>query len=136
MTRPDSIRLTTLDEAGFSLVELMVALVILAVGVLGLAGVTAFTIQKVTVAELDTKRGAALQTAVEQLRATPLDSLQAGSDTVGAFVVDWTVTDNGTYATAQIVTTGPGLEATSDGDPMPEISAAVADTFTYTLTGS
>ena len=122
-------------EMGFSLVELMVALVILAVGVLGLAGVTAFTIQKVTVSELDTKRGAALQTAIEQLRATPLDSLTNGSDTIDVFVVDWTVTDNGTYATAEIVTSGPGLEPAAEGDPMPEISGAVADTFTYILTG-
>jgi prepilin-type N-terminal cleavage/methylation domain-containing protein len=123
-------------EAGFSLIELMIALLILSIGILGLAGVTAYSIQKVTVADLDTVRGAALQSVVEQLRATPRDSLKDGVDTVGVFDVAWSVVDNGSYSMVEIVTTGPGLAPGTDGDPMPSIDGAVADTFTYILTGS
>jgi type IV pilus assembly protein PilV len=93
-------------EAGFSLIELMIALLILSIGILGLAGVTAYSIQKVTVADLDTVRGAALQSVVEQLRATPRDSLKDGVDTVGVFDVAWSVVDNGSYSMVEIVTTG------------------------------
>ena len=124
-----------MSDAGFSLVELMVALVILTVGVLGLAGVSAFTIQKVTVAELDTERGTALQTVVERLRALPLDSLVNGGDSVGHFGVTWSVTNNGDHASVEIVTTGPGMARGYDGG-MPTISSAVADTFTYIVTDS
>lgn len=124
------------DEKGFSLVELMVALVILTIGMLGLAGVTAYTIQKVSVAELDTERGAALQTVVEQLRAMPMEKLANGADTVGIFGVSWSVEDNGDYRTVEIVTVGPGMAAGSGEGGMPKISSAVADTFTYIFTGS
>lgn len=121
-----------LDASGFSLIELMVALVILAVGVLGLAAVTAFTVQSVTAAELDTERGQALQTVVEELRATPYDSLASGADTVGLFEVSWSVDDRVNSAVITIVTTGPGM-APGYGGAMPSISGAVADTFTYTV---
>jgi len=124
-----------MGDAGFSLVELMIALVILTVGVLGLAAVSAFTIQKVTVAELDTERGAALQTVVERLRSLPLDSLVNGGDSVGHFAVTWSVTNNGDHASVEIVTTGPGMDRNLDG-AMPTISGAVADTFTYIVTDS
>jgi type IV pilus assembly protein PilV len=123
-------------EAGFSLVELMVALMILTVGMLGLAGVTAYTIQKVSVAELDTERGAALQTVVEQLRAMPLERVANGADTVGIFEVSWSVVDNGDYRTVEIVTVGPGMEQGAGEGGMPKISSAVADTFSYIFTGS
>lgn len=124
-----------LDRAGFSLMELMVALVILAVGVLGLAGVSAYTVRKVTAAELDTERGAALQTVVEQIRAVPFDDLSDGADTVGLFQVSWTVAKGPHHATVEIVTTGPGREQRAEPG-IAVISDAVVDTFTYTLTGS
>ena len=112
--------------------ELMVALVILAVGVLGLAAVTAFSVQNVTAAELNSERGHALQTALEELRATPYANLVDGTATVGIFSVKWTVTDNVNSSTIMIVTQGPGRTPGSDG-AMPSISSAVADTFTYTV---
>lgn len=119
-------------EAGFSLIELMVALVILTVGVLGLAAVTAFTVQNVTAAELDTARGQALQTVVERLRALPYDSLRSGDAVVGDYKVTWSVTDNVNSSTITVVTLGPGMTPGYDG-AMPSISGAVADTFTYTV---
>lgn len=133
MKHNNALRLPTASRSGFSLIELVVALVILAVGVLGLAAVTAFTVQNVTAAELDTERGQALQTVVEELRSMPFDSLKSGADTVGAFAVSWTVVDNNGYATVNITTTGPGL-APGDGGAMPSISGQVSETFTYLVT--
>src|SRR5690606_31339345 len=73
MTRPvvsQAHRPDRTGRAGFSLVELIVAVIILAIGVLGLAGTTAFVIRQVTLADVNTERSAALQMVVENLRAT------------------------------------------------------------------
>lgn len=122
------------DRAGFSLVELIVAILILAVGVLALAGSTAFVIRTVTVSDLNTQRAAALQTAVETLRAQPFTSLAAGSDTIAPFVVDWSVSTSGYNARIiEFVTTGPGLQAPGSGG-MPVLSPEAADTFRYVIT--
>ena len=136
MTRKNAFRGPTTTESGFSVVELIVALVLLAVGVLGMAAVTAFTVQNVTAAELATERSQALQSVVEQLRSMPFDSLANGADTVGVFEVSWSVVDNGTYATLTIVTVGPGLAPGTGGAGMPSISGEVPDTSTYAMNDS
>ena len=56
-----------------------------------------------------------------------------GADTVGLFDVNWTVEDNGAYATLTIVTVGPGRRSGTAGGPMPILSGEVHDTFTYTV---
>ena len=136
MTRKNAFRGLTTTESGFSLVEMMVALVILTVGVLGMALVTAFTVQNVTAAELATERSQALQSVVEQLRSMPFDSLANGADTVGVFEVSWSVVDNGTYTTLTIVTVGPGLAPGTGASAMSTLSGEVADTFDYVVTDS
>ena len=118
-------------RAGFSLVEVLVALVILTVGVLGLAGTTVLVVRQVTMADLATERAAALQSVVEQLRATPYDDLAAGSETVGLFSVSWTPAALSTSTMVRVVTTGPGLE-TGTGS-MPYLAGSVVDTFNYRI---
>lgn len=117
-------------NAGFSLVEVVVALVILAVGVLGLAGTTAVVVRQVTLADVTTERAQALRTVVERLRATPYDALGAGSDTLGHFTAEWTVTDLGQSKMLRIVTSGPGLVS---GEGMPQLGTAVSDTLVYRI---
>ena len=119
------------SRAGFSLVEVLIALVILAVGVLGLAGSTALVIRQVTVADMATERAAALQTVVERLRATPYASLAAGSDSVGLFYVNWSATGLASSTMLEIVTVGPGLK-TGTGN-LPHLAGQVADTFSYRI---
>lgn len=117
-------------RAGFTLVEVMVALVILAVGILGLAATTMYAIRQTTFGELTTERAAALQTVIEELRAVDYDSVRSGSDSVGNFSVSWTVTRGSRSKAVEIVTLGPGLRSSGGA---PGLGPAVADTFVYRI---
>lgn len=119
-------------EAGFSLVELVMALIVLAFGVVGLATTTLFITRQLTLAEVTTARVTAIQSVMERLRATPYDSLSAGGDTLGPLVVSWnpTVTSPQTKV-VRIVTVGPGLVSISDGQSTSMLSSIVADTILY-----
>lgn len=122
---------------GFTLVELLVALVILTVGILGLAGATGLVIRTVTAADFTTQRSAALGGTLERLRSMPFDSVQTGNGTVGPYEVVWTSTPSGNVPGVQvkqleIVTVGPGLPRT-DAVRLGGLGPAVADTFTFTL---
>ncbi len=74
-------------RGGFSIVELLIALVILTVGMLALAAGSGYTTIEVRSSALRTQRNAAISGAVEQLRAKAYDatnfdalsSLAAGS---------------------------------------------------------
>ncbi len=118
------------DTRGFSLVELVVAVVVFAVGALAFAGSTAFLNRQTTVADLDSERTAALISTMELIRATDYDSLVAGSDSVGRFGVAWSVIRSAESSVVRVITTGPGL-GTSPGMGMPVIRPNVQDTFTY-----
>lgn len=116
-------------DQGFTLIEVIVALVILAVGVLGLAGTTALVVRQVTLSDVATERAAALGTVLERVRAMDFDSVGTGSDTIGSFSASWSSTDFGRSKLVTVVTLGPGLQ-TGTGN-MPYLSNSVADTFVY-----
>lgn len=118
------------DRAGFSLVEVMIALVILTIGVLGLAATTMYVVRQTTLAEITTERSAAVQSVIEELRATEYDQVASGSESVGRFDVSWTVTTGNRTKLVEIITTGPGLTSASG---VPAIGAAVTDTFDYRI---
>ena len=112
------------------MVEVLVAMVILAVGVLGLAGTTAVVVRQVTLSDVTTERSVALQTVVERLRATDYDLLGSGSESVGRFTASWTTYDLDGSKVVTIVTVGPGLVS---GAGMPHLGSGVADTFQYKI---
>lgn len=119
-------------RGGFTLVELVVALVILAFGILGLAGTTVYVVRQVQVAGLTTKRTAARQAAIEHIRALDFDAVSSGADTVGQYIVNWSVSSSQTNSkTMRLITSGPGYISTGDGTPT--LSQAAQDTFTYVL---
>lgn len=118
-------------RAGFTLVEVLVALIILTVGVLGLAGTTALAVRQVTFADVTAERAIALQSVIERLRSAPYDSVANGSDSIGRFQATWTVTLGQRSKSVQIVTLGPGLGSATVG--MPGLSGSVADTFVYRI---
>lgn len=118
----------TAADGGFSLVELVIALIILTVGVLGMAGTTALVVRQVTLADVNTERAAALQTAVERVRSTPYTSQAAGNITIGAFTVTWTVSDSTTYKAIRLITNGPGLRKDTAA-VVPTLGNSVQDTF-------
>lgn len=114
-------------RAGFTVIEVIIAMVILTVGVLGLAGTTAFLVRQVTQADLMTERVAAFQTIIDRLQSLPYDSVTAGTDSVGIYAVAWTSVNNGSQnKTVTIITTGPGTR----GAP-PQNDPQVVDTFTF-----
>lgn len=123
------------STAGMSLVELLVALVILSVGLLAVAGGTALIIQWTTVSELQTQRTAALQSGVEEIRAIPFEEVGEGSKEVNAFRVNWEAEPLGpTDARTKEITiavTGPGRNPDVSG--LGAMSGEVADTTVYRL---
>ena len=116
-------------RAGFTVIEVIIAMIILAIGVLGLAGTTAFFVRQVTQADLMTERVAAFQTVVDRLQSLPYDSVTTGSDSVGIYAVTWSTVNNGSQnKTVTIITTGPGTR----GAP-PQNDPQVVDTFSFRI---
>lgn len=119
-------------RGGFTMVEVIFAIMILAIGLMGMAGTTALVVRQVTMADLATERSVALQTTLEQLQATPFDRLADGSDSVGIYRVDWDVTvPTGWWAQVEIVTTGPGLA--ENGSSGLAVMPNVPDTFVHRI---
>lgn len=117
-------------EAGFSLIEVIMAVLILSIGLLGLAATTGFVIRQTTLSDVTTERAMARQSVVERIRALDMADITAGSATIENFDVTWTITDSDTYyRTVEVVTVGPGLG--SSGGGMPMLRSSVADTFTF-----
>jgi Tfp pilus assembly protein PilV len=111
----------------------VIAVIILAFGVLGLAGTTALVVRQVTLADVNTERAAALQTVVERIRATNTNTITAGSQTIGSFAVSWAITDSTSLSrTVRVITTGPGLRKDSAA-VVPMLGSTVADTFTMVV---
>ena len=118
------------DRMGFTMVEVIFAIMILAFGLMGMAGTTALVVRQVTMADLATERSAALQTTIERLQAEPFSQLTDGSDSVGIYEVTWTVTQpTGLWAAVEIVTAGPGLASPDGGFPI--LMPNIPDTFNH-----
>jgi Tfp pilus assembly protein PilV len=114
------------------MVEVIIAIMILAFGLLGMAGTTALVVRQITLADVSTERTAALQTTLERLRALPFDSVASGSDSVGIFGVRWLVTTpSNQWKVVDVITSGPGMGRGSGGFPM--LVNNVSDTFTYRI---
>lgn len=124
-SRPRSAR-TDERRAGFSMVEVIIAIVILAIGVLGLGGTTAYIVRQTTLSDLMTERSAAFQTIIDRLQSLPYDSVGSGSDSVGVFAITWSSVDDGPQnKIVTVVTVGPGL----GGTIAPTNDPQAADTF-------
>lgn len=113
---------------GFSIIELIVALVILSLGLLSLAATSSYLAANIRVADLQTQRSAAIQHSVEQLRAMPFDAVSSlnrnSAWRVGEFNVWWDVIPvNNNLKTVRIISelAFPAAPATQ--------GAAAQDTF-------
>ena len=119
------------QEGGFTIVEVIMAILVLTIGVLGLAGTTALMVRQVTLGELATQRAAAFQSSVEYLRSIDWEAIDEGSETVGSYDVEWWIdTDGSQSRVMKIVTVGPGVSMATG---FPSLRNDVADTFTYRL---
>lgn len=115
---------------GFTIIEVILAIVILAVGLLGTAGTTLLFVRQTTIADATTDRSVALESTVERLMALPFESVTAGNDSIGAFDIHWSVSTANRWKSVEIVTTGPGTGANRGFTTM---EPSVPDTFTYRI---
>ena len=119
-------------RSGFSLVELIVAVIILSIGVLSMAGTSIWVVRQITLSRLHTERAVARQSAIETIRAGTFANAVGGSGDFGIFRVTWTVTeDAGAFKTFEIVTVGLG-QPTGTGAMTP-LSSQVTDTLLLTF---
>jgi len=117
-------------RSGFSLVEVVFAMLIMSVGLLGMAATTTALVHQTNISALRTKRALAMQQGVERVRTLSYDSISSGSDSLGIFAVSWSLTAESDLAkTVRIVTMGPGL--VSHDDSPRTIEYNVPDTFNY-----
>jgi prepilin-type N-terminal cleavage/methylation domain-containing protein len=86
----------TRNRNGFTVVEVIIAIVILSVGIISLAGTAALVTRMVAQGQRYTEAAQLANRRFEILRGMSCDSLQAGSVTSGRFVEQWTITTVGT----------------------------------------
>ena len=106
------------------------AMLILTVGLLGLAGATGYMVRTVTLGDLMTERSVAFQSTIDGLQSLPYDSVTTGSDSVGIFAISWDSVDDGPQSKlVTLVTVGPGVVPGSAHLQ----SSSVADTFVFRI---
>ena len=114
------------------MVEVIIAMVVLAFGLLGMAGTTALVVRQVTLADLATERSAVVQTTLERLRSLPFDSVRSGTATHGIFSAQWAVASpTNQWKTVRLITTGPGMTTGAGGFPV--MGRSVPDTMVYRI---
>ena len=79
-------------ERGFTLVELMVAMIIFVIGLLALASTTAVTTRHMGGGAQMARAASAAQTRFERLRAEACETITDGSDESRGIAEKWTVT--------------------------------------------
>jgi prepilin-type N-terminal cleavage/methylation domain-containing protein len=82
------------EKKGFTLIEVMIALVLLAVGMLAFAGLEIVAIRNTAFSKDYGKANTYAQQKVEELKGAAWDSVSTGSDTLETrFTRTWTVTE-------------------------------------------
>lgn len=122
------------SSGGFTIVEVLIAIVILAVGMLALATTSIFATTQVRVADLKTEQSLAVQQTIEMLRATPFNSLTSRIENdaidTGTYQVWYTIgtTSNRFLRDVTLFTKGPGYRSGQGWVPL------VRDTFAVQIT--
>jgi prepilin-type N-terminal cleavage/methylation domain-containing protein len=122
-----------MNRKGLTLVELLIAMVILAIGILGLGAGTGWMIRSVEIARIDSNRNAALQAGIEATRSEPFRDVGSGSFKEGDFEVSWSLVESSpNWKLLRFVVAGPGRVP---GTPSHQatISVTVADTVDYRI---
>jgi type IV pilus modification protein PilV len=77
---------------GFTLVELLVAITLLSVGILGLAGVTALALRQTSTSNQHTVASLVAQSRMERLRSTNCALIASGGPVVeNGVIANWTI---------------------------------------------
>lgn len=86
-----SLRRRLRARRGFTLVELIVSIIILVVGVLGLASAAAVVMRQINGSSFQNRAAAIAQSRFERLRAVPCANATAGTASSGGITERWTV---------------------------------------------
>lgn len=124
---------TQRQQPGFSLVEVIIAMMILSVGVLAMGASTGHIMAQIQAAELRTERMGAVREAAEILRSTDWDALetacQNASDNFGTtnYALTCSVEQPETnLKRVHMITTGPGFKSG-------KFTTTVVDTFEISI---
>ena len=94
---------------GFSLVEIVVAMMVLSVGMLAMAASTGYVSAEIRNATWNTQRAFARNQVIEQLRAIPFDSVMTSATptAIGRYNMTWVATSvNSNLKTVQVIASG------------------------------
>lgn len=102
-------------QGGFSLIEVIVATVILTFGLMAMAASTTYVGAQLNSARFDTERTVAKSRMIEELRATPYTSLATNTSgrMVGRYTISWNVTAMELTKRVQLITSGNAYRADS-----------------------
>jgi prepilin-type N-terminal cleavage/methylation domain-containing protein len=90
----------THNQRGFSLAEVMIAMVILTVGVLGIAAASGYITKMSAEGGRNSGSAAVAESRIELITGTPCASIvSTGSATVGRYTETWSVTTSGLLRT-------------------------------------
>lgn len=101
------------SRAGFTLVELMVAVVLLFAMAIALVGTTRIVSRSLRQATLELRAAQLIHDEVHRLRTLPSASLQDGTATHPGGSSAWTVADSGAYLRVELEVTTAPLAGTS-----------------------
>lgn len=99
-------------QNGFTLVEIIVAMMVLSVGMLAMAASTGYVSAEIRNANWNTQRAMARARALEQIQALPFDSINTASvqtvGTYGQFTLTYrALATNNNLRTVQVISSGP-----------------------------
>jgi type IV pilus modification protein PilV len=97
---------------GFSLIELMVAMVLLTVGIMGLVAVSTYSLRQTNAAGRHSKAAMVAQSRMERLRSLDCSRIAGGSAVTDSVTESWSVTSVGNRTrtvTANFTYTRPPL---------------------------
>jgi prepilin-type N-terminal cleavage/methylation domain-containing protein len=119
--------MTGRDTRGFTLIEVMIAIVVLAIGVTALVGSSAVVTRMIGQGKISTQAVQAISQRMERLRATAYSTtpnctaLANGSATsANGIVTTWTIATNGELRTIRIIVNYPTAGG-SDADTVSTI---------------
>jgi prepilin-type N-terminal cleavage/methylation domain-containing protein len=79
------------SESGFTLTELLISVVIIAIGVVGFASAVGLSSTELWMGRRDTELSMAMTQQAESIKAMPYASVQTDSLQVGNYMVNWYV---------------------------------------------